>query len=206
MKEQREIYSFYRQLAILLRAGFSLVRSLTLLSESSSSRGLTPTLRSLIERIESGSTFWRALEQETAYFPELDVQLVRAGEESGKLPVVLDRLADSGMRHIKLRNQIATVAAYPCVVLIGAVILIIILSAIVLPNFVRFYGQYHMNLPLPARITMGISSLIVHHWVALVLVAILIVACIRGILALPPVRYTWDLLKLRHTVLGPLTK
>ena len=206
MKERRQVYSFYRQLAILLKAGFSLMRSLGFLAESGSNRSLIPALRSVIGRIEAGGTFWGALEHEATYFSTLEVQLIRAGEESGKLPIVLDRLADSGMRHIKLRNQIATVAVYPCLVMMGAVLLIVILSVFVLPNFVQFYGQYRMKLPLPARITMKLSHLIVHHWVILALGVLLIVVLIRGILSMPPVRYAWDSLKLRYTVLGPLTK
>jgi len=206
MKEQQQLYSFYRQLAILLKAGFTLVRALNILSESGSRRRRSPALRKVIEHIEGGSTFWGALEREPAYFPALEVQLVRAGEEGGQLPTVLERLAATGMRQIRLKHQIATVAAYPCVVLAAVLAVIVIVSTIVLPNFLQFYHQYHIALPLAARVIMHISHLILHHELALLLgVAVLIIA-VRLLAADPHVRYAWDALKLRYTFFGPLTK
>lgn len=206
MKERRQLYSFYRQLAILLRAGFTLLRALNILSETGSSRQLSPVLRNVIGQIEGGSTFWGALEREPAYFPPLEVQLVRAGEESGRLPDVLKRLAAAGMRQIKLKNQIATIAAYPCVVVVAVVAVIILLSTIVLPNFLQFYNQYHIELPFAARVIMRISNLVTHHGVVLLLAVAVVVALLRMGIAQPKIRYAWDSLKLHYAPFGPLTK
>ncbi len=206
MSSRKPYFSFYRQLAILLHAGFTLLRSLDLLTRSAATRGIAPVVRRLIERIERGSSFWEALGQDPGHFPELEVQLVRAGEESGKLPDVLQRLATAGMQELAFRGRLKAAAAYPCLIAAASVGMVVFLSEVVLPVFVDSFQQHHLPLPAAARAVMAAGDAVTQHGFVLALVAVGVGLLIRFVFAAPKVRHAWDGLKLRSTLFGPLTK
>src|ERR1051325_6085164 len=124
MHRKKIATSFYRQLAILLEAGFSLIRALNTLAARSSNRPFKRVIQGLVTQVERGTTFSEALAQEPRYFPPLQVQLIRAGEGSGNLPTMLDRLAEAGMQEISVRNRLRASLVYPVLVLFIAVLLI----------------------------------------------------------------------------------
>jgi type II secretory pathway component PulF len=206
MNSRKPYFSFYRQLAILLKAGFTLLRSLDLLTRSAATRGIAPVVRRLIERIERGSSFWEALGQDPGHFPELEVQLVRAGEESGQLPDVLQRLAAAGMQELAFRGRLKAAAAYPCLIAAASIGMVVFLSAVVLPVFVDSFRQQHLPLPAVARVVLAAGDAVTQHGLVLALVVVAVGLLIRLVVAVPKVRHAWDGLKLRSTWFGPLTK
>lgn len=206
MRRKKLVTSFYRQLAILLEAGFSLLRALNILSQRVSRRQFQQVVRNLVDRVEKGQSFWEALEQEPRWFPALQVQLLRAGENSGNLPRVLDRLHESGMREIAVRNRMRSSLAYPAVVLVVAVLLIGFLSTTIVPTFSALFEGIHAQLPAPTRALIASSDFVRHQWVHILIGGGLAVVLIRILLTLRAVRYLSDSLKLRFTAFGPLTK
>src|SRR5260221_648275 len=112
MKRKKITTTFYRQLAILLEAGFSLIRALNTLAKRTGNRRFQDIIRGMVEQVERGTTFSEALAQQPSYFTPLQVQLIRAGEGSGKLTTVLDRLATSGRQEISVRNRLQTSLMY----------------------------------------------------------------------------------------------
>src|SRR5947209_5929673 len=117
MKRKKLVTSFYQQLSILLEAGYSLMRALEILASRASHPDFRAAISRLVENISKGSAFWEALEKERAYFPALQVQMIRAGEYSGNVPAILHRLSEAGTREIAIIRQVRTTLAYPCIVL-----------------------------------------------------------------------------------------
>ena len=122
MKRKKLITSFYRQLTNLLKAGFPLVRSLKILASRVSDRRLAEVVNGLVAQVERGNTFWEALELAPRYFSNLQVQLVRAGENSGNLVKVLEQLATLGQRELAMRHRLRSTLAYPVLVLVVALL------------------------------------------------------------------------------------
>lgn len=206
MKRKKFAASFYRQLAILLEAGYSLTRALDILANRSSARRQRAMIQRLNAALMRGNAFWESLDAERAYFPAIQVQMIRAAEFSGSLPLVLNQLADAAMREVGLVNRIRATLIYPCVVLFFGIGLIIFLSQAIVPTFGEIYADMGKELPLPTRVVIGLNKVVQFHWwrILIVMAAIAVVLWLIG--RWPRVRYLIDWLKLRYTLIGPLTK
>jgi len=207
MNKKKIATNFYRQLAILLQAGFPLVRALNSLAQRMSNRRFQAVIRGLIAQVERGSTFSEALAQTPAYFPPLQVQLIRAGEGSGNLTTVLDRLASAGMQEITIRNRFRTSLVYPCLVLIVAFVLIGFLATTIVPTFAELFRGAGAEVPPQTQALIDASDFMrVKGWYVVPLVIVAAALVFRGLLSIRAVRYYRDRLKLRSRVLGPMTR
>jgi type II secretory pathway component PulF len=206
MKRKKFIAAFYRQLAILLEAGYSLIRALEILANRSSTRRYRSLIQRLNAALQRGNAFWESLDNERAFFPPTDVQMVRAGEFSGSLPLILNQLADAGMREIGMINRIRATMLYPGIVMLFGVGLIVFLSKTIVPTFGEMYAEMDKQLPLPTRIVIGLNEAAQYHWwrILIVLAAAAVILWLVG--RWQRVRYVIDAAKLRFTPLGPLTK
>jgi len=189
-----------------LEAGYSLMRALETLASRASNRDFKAAITRTVENIRKGSTFWEALDKERAYFPPLQVQMIRAGEYSGNVPTILGRLSEAGTREIAIINRVRTTLAYPCIVLAVAVGLVVMLSYFLVPTFVGMFADNALPIPGQLRLLIAMSSLVQNHWLMLVLMAVALVLLVRMVLAMPPVRYAVDMARLRYAAFGPLTK
>jgi type IV pilus assembly protein PilC len=205
-RRKRIVTAFYQQLSILLEAGYSLMRALDVLASRDSNRAFKAAITRAAENIRKGSTFWEALDKERAYFPALHVQMLRAGEYSGNVPTILHRLSETGMREIGIINRVRATLAYPCIVLVVAVGLIAMLSYLLVPTFIAIFADNSIPVPGQLQLLVSMSNLVQHHWLMLLLGAVALVLLVRMLLAMPPVRYALDLVRLRYAAFGPLTK
>jgi type IV pilus assembly protein PilC len=206
MNRKKIVTNFYRQLAILLEAGFPLVRALNTLASRLSHRKFQAIIRSLVVQVERGTTFSESLTATPEYFPALHVQLIRAGEGSGNLTTVLDRLATAGMREIAIRNRVKTSLVYPCLVLLVAVVLIGFLATTIVPTFSDLFAGFDVEPPPQTQFLLDASQFLKTRWYILILGLIALVLLVRGLLAIRALRYYRDHLKLRFRFLGPMTR
>ena len=144
------LVALFRSLATLVGAGVPLRRSLEVTLEQCSAARLRDALSSVIADIEGGLPLSYAMERRPREFPRLFVAMVRAGESGGVLDVVLERLAVTLERERGVRKRLAATLAYPAVVAVSALALIIFLITMVVPTFQSLYEQ--MRVPVP-RIT-----------------------------------------------------
>lgn len=206
MKRKKIVSMFYRQLAMLLDSGYTLLRALNILAERESNRPFAALIRRVVADIEKGNTFWEALQVERRYFTPVHIQLIRVGETAGRLVIVLNRLALAGSREVNIRNRILTTLAYPMAVLAIAVVLIGFLTTTVVPIFEGLYKDVNATLPAPTRLLVNISWMIQHRWVFLLLMVAILVFLVRMLMRVPRLRYLVDWLKMRVGFFGPLTK
>jgi type IV pilus assembly protein PilC len=206
MKRKKYVASFYRQLAILVEAGYPLIRALEILARRSSKRRNQAMIVRLVASLQRGNAFWESLDQERSYFPATEVQVIRAAEYSGNLPVVLNQLTDSTMRTMVLVKRVRSTMMYPVVVLLFGVGMMIFLSHYIVPTFSQMYAEMDRQLPLPTRIVIGANNMVQDQWL-LILVSLGALAAIVWMVGRwNRVRYLIDRLKLRVTLFGPLTK
>jgi type IV pilus assembly protein PilC len=206
MKKKKIITSFYRQLAILLEAGYSLIRALEILAKRSSGRRQGAMINRLAASLQRGNSFWESMDLERGYFPSTDVQVIRAAEYSGNLPVVLNQLTDSILRDMALVKRIRSTMLYPVLVLVFGFAMMAFLSHYIVPTFSQMYEEMGRTLPLPTRVVIGLNDGVRDHWL-LILVALGAFSVIVWMVGRwPSVRYLIDNLKLRWRIFGPLTR
>ena len=171
---QKEIGILTRELATLLEAGMTLDRSLQILVELTDAEHLGRVLTDLQERVRGGATFSSALDAQDGQFPRLYINMVRAGEASGALDQVLDRLADYLERVAELRQTVTSALVYPSILLFVAGLSVILLLVFVVPQFTVLFEDMGAALPLPTRIVVAAGDLFRNYWWAMLVVIALI--------------------------------
>ncbi len=195
-----------RQMATLLAAGLPIDEALSALSEESEEERVRTLLAGLRSRVLEGSSFAAALAEYPLSFPEIFRASIAAGEQSGRLDEVLERLADYSESRDQLTQKIWTAIAYPLLLTLVAIAVVSGLLVYVVPQIVGVFSQLHQTLPLPTRALIGLSDFVkAFGWVLLVG---LLVAGFGARFALHQerVRYTWHQWLLRLPLIGRLTR
>src|SRR5208282_1100694 len=149
---------FARQLATLVRAGIPLDRSLALSRDLAVKPALRRVIDGTLKELRSGQTLAHSLAANEHFFPPLYVAMVRAGEASGTLPAVLDRLVEFEEFSAELRGYLISALIYPMVLLGVGGVAIAFLLGFVVPRFAQIFEEAGKELPLPTQILMDVSQ------------------------------------------------
>jgi general secretion pathway protein F len=201
---RRDVAIMTRELATLLEAGLTLDQSLKLLIELAAGEPLEGLLADLLERIQGGSSLADALAQHEKLFPTVYVSMVRAGETGGALREVLGRLARYLDEAEALREQVKSALIYPVLLLILAVVSIVILLTVVLPQFTPLFENAGAQLPWLTRAVILVGDGVQHYWWLLLLSVLGAVWVARRQLRRPARRAQVDRWLLRLPLLGEL--
>jgi len=193
-----------RQLSILLGAGITLVESLDALISQISNPMLKKIMAEIKESVNQGNSLASSLAQHPKVFSEIYINMVRAGEASGSLDLVLDRLAEYSEHQHALKGRFRAALAYPVFMFfIGTLILLLLLTFIV-PNITKIFSEMHQTLPLPTIVLIGVSNFLkTYWWLALIALGAIIMPA-KKLLKTPKGRRLWDEVKLRIPSLGPI--
>ena len=153
-----ELVIFSRQLATMVDAGLPLIQALDTLREQSDSLGFRTVISSLVSSIEGGSSFSEALAIHPKVFTNLFVNMVRAGETSGTLSEILDRIASYMEESANLKRKVKSAMIYPTVVTFLSIVITIVLLVKVIPVFADIYDSFGQMLPLPTRMLLKLSE------------------------------------------------
>jgi general secretion pathway protein F len=160
----REVTVMTRQLATLLGAGLPLVQSLTTLIAQTSHPQLKTILSRVREEVNEGNSFSQTMTHYPQVFPAFYLNMVRAGEASGTLHLVLERLADFSEKQQALKGRVQAALAYPLFMfLIGSVVLFFLVTFVV-PNVTRIFDEMHQTLPLITILLIGVSRFLETFW------------------------------------------
>src|SRR5262245_37750733 len=158
---------YTRQLATLLKAGIPLAQAMSALIEQCSVPDLEACFRDVREKLTQGLGIAEALAYHPHYFSDLYVNMVKAGEASGSLDRVLDRLADYLLRQQQIRNRVSAALAYPMVMIVVGVVIVIILMTFVVPRVMLVVERSGQQIPTMTRILQTVSGFLATWWLAL---------------------------------------
>ena len=151
-------------MATLIGAGFPLVSALDALVPQTKSRGFQKILAQIKNLIVEGNSFARALSNYPGQFSPLYVNMVRAGETSGTLEIVLERLADITEKQQALKNRIQTALAYPIFMLVIGTAVLFILLIYIVPSITSIFADMNQVLPAPTRFLIAVSGFFKSYW------------------------------------------
>jgi len=195
---------FSRQLSALVKAGIPLVKSLNILFGQVEKRYFREVISSLCTDIESGKSLSDALSNHTDVFPHLYINMIKAGEVSGALEAILDRLATYLEDVTKLNRKVRSAFIYPTVVLSFAFLITAVIFLKVIPSFKNIFESMGAKLPLPTQIVVKISDVFRKQFFILVAVLIILFVGVTRASRLPTLRLNLDKLKLRLPMFGRL--
>jgi len=205
---REEVAMVTRQLATMLKAGIPLAQALGALIEQVGVQDIEAILRDLREKVMQGVGLAEALAFHPSYFSELYVNMVRAGEASGNLDVILTRLADYAQQQNRLRAKVKAALAYPVVMICFGLLVIFVLTTFVVPRILEVLRSAKRDavLPLPTRILTTISAFLQGYWWVVILVIIAVYLIFQMMMRDERYHTAWDSFKLNVPLIGDLLK
>jgi type IV pilus assembly protein PilC len=204
--KMRDIVIFTRQFATMINAGLPLVQSLNILASQTENKSLREVSRAVVYDVESGHTLADAFSKHPKAFTDLYVNMVAAGEAGGILDTILLRLATFLEKNDALVRKVKGAMVYPGVIITVAAAAIAILLIFVIPTFESMFSSAGMELPLPTRVVIGMSNLLLGYWWVGLLAIGGMVFAFRGYYNTPNGRKQIDGMLLAAPVLGDLLR
>lgn len=200
---EKDITFFTRQLATMLRAGVPLLQAFEIVARGHSNPRFSRLMMDLKNKIEAGSSMSQAFREHPAHFDHLYCNLVAAGEASGTIDAILDRLATYKEKILAIKGKIKSALFYPISVITVAIVVTWVIMVFVIPSFKSVFKNFGADLPAPTLIVMGISEWVVAWWW---LVAIVFAGTVFGVITLykrsATFRLGFDRLLLKIPVIG----
>ena len=202
----QDVLNLTTELAIMLRAGLALDSGLRVLIEMSHKPSVRAMLAQMLDDVKGGTSFSKALAVHQPIFNDFYINMVRSGEASGQLSLVLERLVEHMERLRALRENVMSAMLYPCILLFVAVLSLVGMLGFVVPQFEKLFKNMGDALPLPTRIVMAMG-----HGFKSYGVVICVVAGVGGWvlwrwLKSPAGRQWWQNQALRLPILGSLLR
>jgi len=194
-----------RQLATLIGAGIPLVESLGALTEQVESTRLKSAISQVRDRVNEGASLADALSQ-MGIFGDLYVSMVRAGETSGALEQVLERLADYLESQVRTRNKVVSIMIYPAIMFAVAIAVVVALVTVVLPQITQLLDSLNQPLPFYTLAIIGLSNLLREYWWALLLLGAVAIVVFRAMVRTERGRLSFDAFKLRVPIFGKVLR
>lgn len=153
-----EVAIFTRQMATMMRAGVPLIQSFDIVADGVTNPKMKEVIQGIKSHVEGGNSFADALQKYPLYFDDLFVSLISAGEQSGALETMLDRVAIYKEKSEQLKLKIKKALKYPMSVMIVAGIVTVILLVKVVPTFAELFGSFGAELPMPTQVAINMSE------------------------------------------------
>lgn len=201
-KRARDVLFFTQELSTLLNSGVPLDRALSITSELTERPQFREIIGEVLRSIKGGRSLADGLAAHPEYFSELYVNMIRAGEASGSLAVVADRLAEFERSRDELRSYIVSSMIYPVLLtLVGSASIFILLN-FVIPRFAQVFTESRIPMPLPTQILMRVSDVVKTYGLVAIVGLVALLAAARAYIRTPAGRLVWDRLRLRVPLLG----
>ncbi|MBW7875259.1 MAG: type II secretion system F family protein [Candidatus Cloacimonetes bacterium] len=201
---QKELVFFTRQLATLLKSGFTLTLALNAIAEQVSTPQFRKVILDVDRRMREGKTLHESLMVYPAIFSDIYASLAKAGEASGELPAILQKLAEYSEAQQRLRNKVLATLTYPAVMFLVSIAVITVLMVWVVPNITSVILEQNRELPLPTALLIGTSDFVVSWWLVILLGFMMVVIGIQGWYKTVRGRLVLDKLLLKLPIFGPL--
>ena len=193
----RDMAVFCRQFASITRAGVTIIQTMSMLAEQTENKKMQKALFAVKADVEKGETFADSLAKHPKVFPELLVQMARAGEASGSLEVSMERMAIQFERTAKTQALIKKALIYPIVVSVVAVAVVIVMLVFVVPRFMDMFQELGTGLPGITLAVIAMSDFIKNYWFIIVPVIIAIVVVIKAYSKTPSGKHVFGKLALK---------
>ncbi len=201
---REDLILFTRKLNALYKAGVPITNSLGIISEQDANKHFSVIAGRLRNDLEQGYSFSEAIAQHLDVFPDTYINAIRVAEETGRLDVVMEKLATTLERDLETREQIKTAVRYPVIVVVLVIAAFFALVTFVVPRFAEFYAKNNAQLPLPTQILINLNIIIKHYWPLMLGLLVIGIPVAVRLFRLKQVREKFDGLILKLPIFGPL--
>ena len=200
----KDLILFTKQFRSMIQAGVPIIRLMQVLVSQTQDKTLKKVATEISQDIKGGMTLYAAMKKHPSVFSPLYLSMINAGEISGSVPEILERLIDIVEHEAKIKKDIKSALQYPIIVVIALVIAFVVLLTFVIPKFVAIFAKAGIALPLPTKIAMIMYQGLANYWHILLGGIIALVVFLRYYIKTPAGRYTFDTFLLKMPLFGSL--
>ncbi|MCQ4921600.1 type II secretion system F family protein [Tissierella carlieri] len=195
--KKKDLAVFCRQFYTMLDAGIGIVKCIEILEKQSENKNLIKALGALYENVQKGFTLSEGMKKHPKVFPALLINMIEAGEVSGNLDTIMERMAVHYEKENKLENKIKSALIYPIALAVVSIAVVIFLLVAVMPTFIGMFESSGQALPVPTQVLLNISSWLTNFWYIFIVIVIGMIAGFATFKQTPIGRNFLDTLKLK---------
>ncbi len=199
---RKDVLFFTQELSTLLNSGVPLDRALSIASELTTSVTFRSLVQEILRSIKGGKSMADSLEAHPGQFSDLYVNMVRAGEASGSLGQIFERLTVFERSRDELRNYIISSMIYPALLALVGLGSVVVLLTFVVPRFATIFNDGRMKIPLPTLIMLEASKIVTAWWLPVTVTIAVLIGAFRFYIQTPAGKFWWDDARLKIPVLG----
>lgn len=202
--KSKDIAIFCKQLYAMLTAGVTIADSIKILKYQTENKSFAKIVESLHENLHKGNTFSKSLSIYKNVFPPILIKMVEAGEISGNLEVIMNRLSIHFEKEYKIENRVKSAMTYPIILIFVSIVVVIFLLTAIMPTFVQIYINSNIELPKSTQFIIYMSKNIKNNWHILILFAFALVIILSAISKNNNIAYKIDYCKLKIPIMNNL--
>ena len=199
----KELAFCCRQLSAMLTSGLTLVKAIDILTKEQENEKARAIWQDVYENVQKGESFSSTLEMHAGSFPDFLISMVGAGESSGSLDIIMQRMSDHYAKENKLKNTVKGAMVYPIILLGLCIVIVLFLFIKIMPTFLGMYDD-PSTMPFLTKVMQAISDFLIHRWYILLAIIVGIVFAIRYALKVPDFRLKFDRMLIKGPGFGPL--
>ncbi|MBF8982635.1 type II secretion system F family protein [Lutibacter sp. B2] len=204
--KMKDIAIFCRQFYAMLNAGVTILNCLDILRLQTENKKLKKVVAESYEDVQKGLTFSESLKKHREIFPDLLINMVEAGEVSGTLDTIMERMAVHYEKENKITNKVKGAMIYPLILSIVSILVVVFLLTFVMPTFIGMFEGSGVELPLPTRILLTISGSITQYWYIIIVVLIVLIGGIKRYIGTDKGQFLIDHIKFRIPIVKGTTQ
>ncbi|HOF79070.1 MAG TPA: type II secretion system F family protein [Candidatus Dojkabacteria bacterium] len=198
----KEKVIFMRQMSTMVGAGLPLARALEIMVQQTSNPMFKRVLKEVLAAIQSGKTLANSFREQSEVFDPITLNLIEAGEESGNLEIILERLATELEESKSLGDKLRSAMIYPIIILVIIIVVMVLMMLVLVPSMAQIYGDFGAELPLVTRILMGMSDFFIKYWWAILVVLAVVFIGMKYYLDTAKGKRNFDKITLKIPVIG----
>ncbi|MCY6959302.1 type II secretion system F family protein [Clostridium brassicae] len=198
----KDLAIFCRQLCTLLQAGMDILNSINVLKKQTENSKMRKSLQVVYEEIQKGVSLSQSLKKFEDVYPPLLINMIEAGEETGRLDVIIERMSKHYERENKINNKLKIALVYPIILIIASITVVTFLLTYVMPTFISMFEGNNVELPGPTKVIIAMSNGIKLYWYLILLFIIIIILIIRSLLKRENGKIKFDSIKLKMPLIG----
>ncbi|MEK5390568.1 type II secretion system F family protein [Margalitia sp. FSL K6-0131] len=202
--KHKDLVIYIRQFSTLIKAGISVVDSTKILAEQTVNRVLKQTLYNIYEDIQTGKSYTEAAEKFPTIFPSMFINMMKAGEASGQIEEILERMAVYFEKQHQTRQKIKAAMSYPIILAIISIAVVIFMLAVIVPKFAGMFASFNAKLPALTLWLLNSSQFVVHYFWLFILFLLLLLLGYYLLVRSKNGSFYLDMIKLKIPVFGKI--
>jgi len=199
---RKDVLFFTQELSTLLNAGVPLDRALSITAELTERKAFRSLIHDVVRVLKGGKSLADSLATHPSHFSELYINMVRAGEASGSLAQIFERLAEFERTRDDLRGYIVSSLIYPALLTLVGLGSILVLLNFVVPRFATIFSDPRMKVPTPTAIMLEASAIVQAYGAPAAIALVAMIAAFQAYIRTAPGRMWWDAFRLKIPLLG----